>query len=101
MPNFSNGKIYKITCNITNKIYIGATCKTLNARISNHKNDYKRSLKNKYNYVSSHDIIKNNDYKIELIENYPCNNKKELQEREKYFINTIHCINKYMKNKTQ
>ncbi len=98
MPDFLNGKIYKIICNITNKIYIGSTCKTLNSRISNHKNDYKRNLAGSYGHCTSHEIIKNNDYKIELIENYPCNSKKELLEREKYFINiNENVVNKKMK----
>ena len=34
-----------------------------------------------------------NDYKIELIENYPCNNKKELNRREDHFIQNFNCIN--------
>ena len=35
-----------------------------------------------------------------LIENYPCENKLELLQRERYWTNQIDCINKY-KNQGQ
>jgi hypothetical protein len=45
--------------------------------------------------------LKNNDYKIYLIENVNCNNKKELQLREKYYIENNECINKYIPCRTK
>jgi hypothetical protein len=35
-----------------------------------------------------------NNYEIELIENYSCDNENELKERERYWIDSIECINK-------
>ena len=46
------------------------------------------------NYVSSFDILQNEDYDIVLIESYPCNSKDELHARERYWTNNIDCINK-------
>ena len=87
---YNNGKIYKIIYNdITNNklfIYIGSTIQTLYSRISKHKYDYKRYLNNKYCYVSSFEIIKNNNYQIELIEYYKCNNNFELRLREQNIL---------------
>ena len=87
-------KIYKIIDNTNGKIYIGSTCKTLKHRLSGHERDYKRFLKGIYNNVSSFDIIKNDDYKIELIENCDIKTKQQLLSRERYFIDNNNCLNK-------
>jgi hypothetical protein len=92
---YQNGKIYKIVDYTNNNVYIGSTCKTLNRRLQYHLSDYKRYLINKDRYLSSFEILKNNDYKIELIELYPCNDKNELLIKERYWTNQeINCINK-------
>jgi hypothetical protein len=91
-----NGKIYKIIDNTNNNIYIGSTCaKTLKHRLNKHKSDYKRYLSNGSRYTTTYDILKNNDYKIELLEELECNTKYELHVRERYWIVNIVCINKY------
>jgi hypothetical protein len=36
MPNYANGKIYKIVCNITGEQYIGATTQKLSQRLTCH-----------------------------------------------------------------
>jgi hypothetical protein len=82
MPNYQNGKIYKITSPSTDKIYIGSTVQPLNKRFINHKSCYNRGL-NK----SSGKIIQYDDCQIELIEEYPCNTKNELEHREQYYMN--------------
>ena len=89
-----NAKIYKIVDNTNDNIYIGSTCKTLKTRLSEHKSDYKRFLKGVYGYTKSFDIIKNNDYNIELLEDCNIKTKKELFERERFFIENNECLNK-------
>ncbi len=92
--DYSQGKIYKIVCNKTGLVYIGSTCKTLEKRLKGHVNDCKRYLdKKSHHLISSIYVIFSNDYKIELIEDYPCNNRKELLQREYYYIDNIECIN--------
>ena len=44
--------------------------------------------------LSSFEVLKNNDYKIELVENFPCQSKDDLFEREKYYIQNNECTNK-------
>ena len=39
----------------------------------------------------------NGDFIMELVEAYPCNSRKELEERESYYINNYECINKAKK----
>lgn len=77
MPNYENGKIYKLTCDKTDKIYIGSTVCTLKQRLANHK--YKKKCMSKQ-------LLELGEVKIELIKNYPCNTKKELETKERYYI---------------
>lgn len=63
---YCEGKIYKIICNKTGKVYYGSTIKTLKARLSSHKQGH---------YTSAHDILESGNYRIELVELYPCGSK--------------------------
>lgn len=105
MVNYQNGKIYKITSKETNKIYIGSTCKkTLQKRLNFHKSQYRNwIIDNKYTYVSSYDILKYDEAIIELLEKYPCENKKQLTERERYYVeqNKEIVVNKYIPSRTK
>jgi len=94
MSDYQNSKIYKIIDLETEKCYIGSTYKTLDERLKKHLSNYREYLNGKARFVSSFDIIENDDYDILLIENYPCTNKKELLIRERYWANKIDCINK-------
>jgi hypothetical protein len=100
MVNYQLGKVYKIISDDFNKIYIGSTCcKYLCMRFAIHMLDYNTWKKNPEKYrrkrTSSFKILKYNNCKIILIENYPCNSKDELISREQYWIdkNKDICIN--------
>jgi hypothetical protein len=84
MSVYQRGKIYKITSDQTDEIYIGSTCeKYLSNRIAKHRTNYRAYLQGKHNYVSSYEIVKHDDAQIELIECFPCNSKEELFARER------------------
>ena len=100
MPDYSNGKIYRIVCNKTGKQYIGSTCVPLSLRLSQHRCQYKCYLKGITRFVTSFDIIKEDDYKIILIENVNCSNKEELSKRERFYIENFDCINKIIPTRT-
>ena len=94
MVNYKQGKIYKIECNVTGLIYIGSTCKKkLSGRMTQHRSAYKKYLNRKGKYYSSFRVMENKDYDIILIEDYPCNSKDQLFARERYYTNTIECVN--------
>ena len=85
-PNkYINGKIYKITSPTFEKYYIGSTADTLNARLSKHKCGFNFYKNGKKIFCASFNIMENDDYKIELIELYPCYSRKELEAREGYY----------------
>jgi hypothetical protein len=96
MKNFSESKIYMITCLITNKKYIGATTMIdISTRLLQHIYVF-RSYQNgkKAIYCTSFEIIKNNNFKIELLEYCPCNSQDELDAKERFYIQSIDCINR-------
>ena len=84
--DYANGKIYKIVCNITGEVYIGSSTQPLAKRLSLHKN--------KKNPCRSKQIIDRGDYVIVLIEAFPCANKSELFQRERYHFDLIPNINR-------
>jgi hypothetical protein len=93
--DYSKSKIYKIIDNTTQKIYIGSTLKSLSGRLSQHKSDYKRYLNGRFRYITSFEILKNENYNIILIENcINVTNIELLRSRERYYIETLECVNK-------
>jgi hypothetical protein len=90
---YKNGKIYKIVDRNNENIYIGSTIQSLNIRLSQHKCVYKRKENGIYSFITSFNIIKNDDFYIELIEEYPCNNRYELELRERFHIDNNNCVN--------
>ena len=89
MNKYSNSVIYYIRCNTSSKIYVGSTIQSLKVRISKHETDFKGYYgfnKKPRAYRSSFDCMENDDYEIIKIEDYPCNNVKELEEREALHI---------------
>jgi len=93
MSIYQNGKIYKITCDETKLIYYGSTCKTLTERLSAHKCPVKEGN-------SKCATTKMINMKIELVENYPCESKKELLRREGYYIKNNECCNEKIAGRT-
>ena len=44
-------------------------------------------------YISSFQVLENNNYDIILIESYPCETKDQLYSRERHYIETLDCVN--------
>ena len=83
--NFKNAKIFKIYEDLSNTrdvVYIGSTCDTLSKCMTNFniksKSRVKRSYDKFYMMIRSSYI----NCKIELIENFPCNNAEELRNKQ-------------------
>lgn len=91
--NYSNGKIYILRPTIPNydlgDVYIGSTTTTLEKRLSNHccasNHTSAKFLFQKYGAENM---------TIELLENYPCESRNQLEMREGQHIRSRKCINK-------
>ena len=65
MPNYQDGKIYTIVCNITDECYIGSTTEpTIARRLATHVRAYRVWKAGKCRKTTSFDIIDKGDYKI-------------------------------------
>lgn len=103
MPNFENSKIYKLWSPSNNLVYYGSTVQTLEQRFREHKSRYKHYIEdNNYcAYVTSFEIMKYMDCKMELLEECPCDNKQQLLKKEAEYIKNNECVNKEIPGRTQ
>ena len=87
MPDYQNGKIYRIFNCVTDDVYIGSTTQLLCNRMKSHRltskygGDHENSKLIKC--TREHGI---DNFYIELFEKYPCSSKEELFAREGYWI---------------
>jgi len=92
MVNYNNGIIYKICCkdlSITD-IYVGSTT-NFNKRKQHHKERMNvNHTKGHYKiYKSMRDNGGFNNWSLIEIEKYPCDSKRELEKRERYWIDEL------------
>lgn len=91
-----NGKVYKIEDNETGEIYIGSTFQNIYKRLSGHRNDCKSYDEGKRKYdLASGNIIRRNNYSVEILQDIICENKDELLFLERQTIDKYgdKCIN--------
>lgn len=103
LNKFNYSKIYKISNDINDDIYIGSTTNKLNFVWCLIKYECKNELKPRklIQYIKN---IGFEHFKIELIENYNCNNHEELLLKQRYYndlLNPILNINRPITTKTE
>ena len=104
MPDYSQGKIYRIWDNNFTKCYIGSTVQPLSKRMEGHRSDYKKYLKQETRNVRVFHLFDEfgvENCKIELLETYPCNDKEELFAREGHHQRECECVNKQVSGRNQ
>ena len=84
--DFKNAKIFQIYQDLSytrDVLYIGSTCDTLSKCMSNFRSKSKWRVN--WSYDKFYMMIRNGycNCKIELIEDFPCNNEEELKNRKK------------------
>jgi hypothetical protein len=91
--SYENGKIYKIIDNTNGNFYVGSTNYVkLCSRLGKHRGylkDYMNGSSQKY--YASMEILINENYKILLLETYPCKNRDELRMKEQEWIDKLRC----------
>jgi hypothetical protein len=99
MPDYQKSKIYRLFSPSKDLVYYGSTTETLSSRLSKHIYTYN----NKDKYKGKRDastIIECLDYKIELVKDFPCDNKKQLLKEEGTYIRNNKCINRFIAGRT-
>lgn len=87
MPDYSNGKVYKLINDVDEKIYVGSTTQSLAVRKGAHKRNARR---NPERTVYAHiNAIGWSNVRIILIENVSCQNSEQLRSREQHYIDLL------------
>ena len=97
MPDYSLGKIYMIYPKVEDAdegdVYYGSTTVTLSRRMSEHRTKTEcKILFDKYGVENCF---------IELVEEYPCETKEQLNRKEGEYIRNHKCINKKIAGRTK
>ncbi len=100
MQDYSNGKFYTIRSHQTEDVYIGSTTRPLAQRLGKHRASLKQYKAGNYGCMSSFEILKYDDHYIELLENYPCTDKSELERKEGEYIRSMECVNVQIAGRT-
>ncbi len=98
--NFEKAKIYKITNDYNDDVYIGSTCNSLVRRYIQHKSDSKNE---KYQNRPLYKLINEigfERFRIQLIEDYPCEDKYQLRQKEGEYIKSIGNLNMLQAGRT-
>lgn len=98
MPDYAQGKIYKLTSTSCEGCYYGSTAiRYLSQRLAVHKCMWKRKNKGHGFNSSAYTLFDNsdspNDVRISLLETYPCASREDLERRERWWIDNHPCIN--------
>ena len=95
MPNYANGKVYKICSYNSDDVYYGSTCLKLCQRLAKHVYNWKHFNENKKNVgrLTSFSILDQGNYYFELVENVQCSSKEELHKRERFWLKNNPCVN--------
>jgi group I intron endonuclease len=93
MCDYSNSVVYAIVCKNSNiqDCYVGSTS-NFEQRKRDHKKDCNNSNRKSYN-LKVYKFIRDNggfdNFKFEIIEELSCENKQELLERERYYVELL------------
>jgi len=91
--------VYLLECLTSGQIYIGITTNTLQQRLKIHIWHFNLYLKGKSSYVTSFEILKNNNYKISALTT--ASNKLSALKKEGYYIQFyVNTVNKIVSGRT-
>ena len=98
--DFSKAKIYKITNDFNDEVYVGSTCDTLVKRFSAHKCSIYNNTKNNRPIYKLMNEIGFERFRIELIEDFLGTDKYQMRQREGYWIKKIGTLNMIIAGRT-
>ena len=98
---YQNSKIYKILNTVTDDVYIGSTTQPLSKRMVDHRASCKSDkVFHLQLHKKMHEIGVENFY-IELLEEYPCENVEQLRKREGERIREFSTLNRYVAGRSE
>ena len=99
MPDYKLGKIYMVYPKVDNAdegdVYYGSTTVTLARRMAKHRTTKKCSSKLLFDKYGIENCF------IELVEEYPCEIREQLNKKEGEYIRANKCVNKEVAGRTR
>ena len=97
--NFQNGKIYCIRNEVNDDIYVGSTTQPLSKRMVKHRCEAKQRPEN-MKITSMMNLWGIENFYIELLEEYPCDNIEQLNKKEGEWIRKLGTLNSKIQGRT-
>ena len=96
MPNYRRSSIYVIRAPNVEEYYIGSTTQKPSDRFKCHMRHYDHHVnRGKFHWLSSYQILRHPGAYVEVLERFPCRNRRELEQRERELISAHPlCCNK-------
>ena len=98
--SYTNGRIYCIRNNINDDVYVGSSCQPLSKRMEKHRYDVRNHKKNSCLLYQKMNELGIENFYIELIEEYPCENVEQLRKREGEWIRKMATLNSQIAGRT-
>jgi len=98
-PDYQQGKIYKLFSPSKGLVYYGSTTESLSSRLAKHAYCFRNP--EKFHKRTASIVLECDDYKIELVKDFPCNNNRQLLTEEGIYIRNNECVNKKIPNRTK
>jgi hypothetical protein len=98
--DYSQSKVYKITNDFNEDVYVGSTCDTLVKRFSKHKQNSRDPVCMERPLYMLINEIGFERFRIELICDCPCEDKYQLRQKEGEYIREIGTLNKKIAGRT-
>ena len=98
--DYSNAKIYQIFNDVSDEIYIGATCQPLSKRMAEHRKSMKSKRDSHIKLYQTMSEIVVEHFRIELIEGTPCENVEQLRAIEGKYIRELGTLNSQVAGRT-
>ncbi|NBO31786.1 MAG: hypothetical protein EBV05_09395 [Cyanobacteria bacterium WB6_1B_304] len=97
-----NGIVYLLFSELGEVAYYGSTGQLPSQRLAEHRRDYKKFLANKAKAnLSSCEVMKFNDYKLIVLDEYQNITREQLELNEGYYIANNKCVNKKKQKKIE
>lgn len=80
MPDYQKGKIYKITNDVNDIVYIGSTVQRLSKRMNQHRECGKKTSKTPFQNAMTEIGIEH--FEMKLVRKFPCQTREELEAEE-------------------
>ena len=99
--DYSKGKIYCIKNDVNDDIYIGSTTQPLCKRMAKHRSSINAKKSENILFYQLMRELGTEAFRIELIEDFSCENREQLQAREGYYIKKLGTLNKRVESRTK